>query len=79
MKQNGIEKLGAHDEILQAQNVAYSNVPKIFVNGLSRPRGRDLHSVEGKSVDMQSSSRIRVLERVSAYGFVEKLRTAEDN
>src|SRR5271167_1198805 len=38
VKQNGVEKLRAHDGILQLENVAYSNLPEIFVNGLSCDR-----------------------------------------
>ena len=37
-QQNGIEELGAHVGILQLENVAYSNLPEIFVNDLSASR-----------------------------------------
>jgi len=41
-QQNGVEKLGAHVGILQLENVAYSNLPEIFVNDLSHNGGLSL-------------------------------------
>jgi len=43
--------LGAHDEILQAENVAYSRPSKIFVNDLDEEVGQTFNVVEGKKVD----------------------------
>jgi len=53
-QQNGVEKLGAHVGILQLENVAYSNLPEIFVNDLSH--------------NQRSSLRIPLKEKVLTAG-----------
>jgi hypothetical protein len=47
--------LGAHDEILQAENVAYSRPSKIFVNDLDEERSQNFDVLEGKKVDRLGS------------------------
>jgi len=47
--------LGAHDEILQAENVGYSRPSKIFVNDLDEQRSQNFDVLEGKKVDRLAS------------------------
>ena len=79
-QQNGVEKLGAHVGILHLENVAYSNLPEIFVNDLSHNGTSSLRiPLKGKVLTLGSSLQPASSAEFGRIRFVEKLRMAEDN
>jgi hypothetical protein len=80
LKKDGIEKSGAHDEILQARSVAYSSRSGNFVNGCDQVTGKVRYPPETKNVDIKQDRRKRRLGKVFRQLLVvEKLRKGVDN
>jgi len=80
LEKDGIEKFGAHDEILQVRSVAYSSWSGNFVNGCDHCAGNEGYPTDPKNVDTELGQREgRLGPAFRGMVVVEKLRKGVDN